>query len=404
MLVRAGPSTSSRWEPDPLLRSALDAVPAAIAVVDAIGCIAHSNAGWRALAGRMAPFGDLGGLVAPIDHDGSAYVRRLSSLEGPLGMAARRLAHAIQDAAAGRQAEATVEYRMRRPDGETPFAAVVTPLPGSKLVLVQHVDRSEAERATDAEAAALRLGLQAEALRSRSRRLERRIAAVGQELNRPLTPVRIELHLLQSGALGPLTPGQSKALAIAARNVERMAEGEGEFLRIPGEIAPPKVAFDLANLLRQAVDARQTEALQQGIRLSVHIQTVLPVSAQPDSLRDVLDRYLDLALAASPAGSAVAVEAASGSGHAVITVRDSGPGLTKREVKGAFEPWGGKGLRGSSGDLSLHHARCLVESDGGRAWAESDGPGQGLLLGFSVPLLAAGGFPADDAVSTVPGR
>ena len=397
MMARAGPSSSSRWEPDPLLRSTLDAIPAAIAVIDSVGCIAHSNAAWRSLAARTAPFGDLGSLVAPADHDGSAYVRRLSSLEGPLSMAARKLAHAIQDAASGRSGEARIEYRMRRPDGETPFAATVTPLPDTKLVLVQHVDRSDQERVNDAEAAALRLGLQAESLRSRARRLERRIAAVGQDLHTPLTPVRLELHLLQSGALGQLTPLQTKALALAARNVERMAEGEAAFMRIPTEIEPPKVAFDLGALLRQAADARQTEALQQGVRLSVHVQTVLPVSARADALRDVIDRFLDLALAASPAGSAVALEAGAHDGLAVITVRDSGSGLTARDVKGAFEPWGGQGLHASSGDLSLHYARSLVESDGGRAWAESDGPGQGLLLGFAVPLLAAGGFPSAPA-------
>src|SRR5688572_12313024 len=112
MMARTGPSPSSRWEPDQVLRSTLDAVPAAIAVIDSMGCIAHCNAGWRALAARTAPFGELGSLVAPVDRDGAAYVRRLSALEGPLSMAARKLAHAIQDTVAGRQAEARVEYRM----------------------------------------------------------------------------------------------------------------------------------------------------------------------------------------------------------------------------------------------------------------------------------------------------
>lgn len=395
MLARVGSTPSSRWAPDPILKAVLDAVPAPLAVVDAGGSLAHCNAAWRALANRTAPFGEMGSLVAPSDREGTPYARRLAAVEGPLSMAARRLAHAIQDAAAGRATDARVEYRMRRPDGETPFVATVSALPDTRLVVVQHLDVSDQERVADAEAAALRLGLQAEGLRSRARRLERRIAAVGQDLHTPLTPVRLELHLLQSGALGPITPGQSKALALAARNVQRMAEGEDAFLRIPGEISPPKVAFDLAVVVREAVDARQTEALQQGVHLSVRAERPLPVSAQPDAMRDVVDRYLDLALAASPAGSAVAVEAHTQDGEARVSVRDSGPGFNPREVKGAFEPWGGRGLHDRSGDLSLHHARGLVEADGGRAWAESDGPGQGLLLAFAIPLLAPGGFPQD---------
>ncbi|MFA5944037.1 MAG: PAS domain-containing sensor histidine kinase [Candidatus Thermoplasmatota archaeon] len=392
MLARMGAAPSSRWAPDPILRSLLDAVPTALAVVDGVGVLVHCNAAWRSLADRTAPFGELGSLVTPADHEGAAYTRRLAAFEGPLAMAARRLAHAIQDAVSERQPHARIEYRMRRPDGETPFAATITALPDAKLALVQHADLSDQERVADAEAAALKIGLQAEALRSRARRLERRIAAVGQDLHTPLTPVRLELHLLQSGALGALTPAQSKALAMAARNVQRMADGEGSFMRIPSEISAPKLAFDLAPLVREAVEARQTEALQQGVQLTVHNGVPLPVSAQPDTVRDILDRFLDFALAASPAGSAVVVEANAHDGAGVVTVRDSGPGLTVREVKNAFEPWGGKGLRDSSSDLSLHHARLTIESDGGRAWAESDGTGQGLLLAFSLPLLAAGGF------------
>ncbi|MEA3136677.1 MAG: hypothetical protein QOC71_958, partial [Thermoplasmata archaeon] len=350
-----GPAPSSRWAPDPVLRAALDVVPSAIAVIDSVGTLLHCNTAWRALAGRTAPFGELGSLVTPADHEGSPYLRRLAALEGPLSMPARRLAHAIQDTLNGRSVEARVAYRMRRPDGETPFEALVSLIPDAKVAIVQHMDCSEPERAADAEAAALRLGLQAEALRSRARRLERRIASVGQDLHTPLTPVRLELHLLQSGALGPLNPAQAKAMALAARNVQRMAEGEEAFLRVPGEIAPPKVTFDLAELARDAVDARQTEALQQGVQLALHVHKALPVSGQADSIRDVLDRFLDLALAASPAGSAVAVEASLHGADAVVTVRDSGPGLTARDVKGAFEPWSGKGLHDASGDLSLHH-------------------------------------------------
>jgi signal transduction histidine kinase len=391
-LARMGSSPSSRWAPDPVLRAVLDAVPAAIAIVDSLGSIAHCNAAWRALASRTAPFGEMGSLVAPADHEGTPYVRRLSAIEGALAMPARRLAHAIQDAAGSRASGSRIEYRMRRPDGETPFAATVSVLPDTKLALVQHVDLSDQERAMDAESAALRLGLQAESLRSRARRLERRIASVGQDLHTPLTPVRLELHLLQSGALGALTPSQSKALSVAARNVQRMAEGEEAFVRVPGEIAPPKVAFDLAALVREAAEARQTEAIQQGVQLTVRAATALPVSAQADAIRDVVDRFLDLALAASPSGSAVAVEAHVQDREAIVSVRDSGPGFTAREVKGAFEPWGGRGLHDPSGDLSLHHARSLIETDGGRAWAESDGPGQGLLLAFALPILAAGGF------------
>jgi hypothetical protein len=48
--------------------------------------------------------------------------------------------------------------------------------------------------------------------------------AVVHELNSPLTPITLQLHLLQSERLGPLTPTQQHSLAMVQRNLERLHE------------------------------------------------------------------------------------------------------------------------------------------------------------------------------------
>lgn len=394
MLVRSGPSSSRLWTPDAAVKALLEAVPSAVAVLDPHGHIACHNAAWAALGARTSPMGELGSLVTAADHDASPYLRRLAALDGPLAMPARRIARAAQEALAGRPHEARIAYRVRRPDGEEPFEAILSPMPSDKgpLVVLQHLDVGARERAAEAEALALEMGVEAEALRSRSRTLARRVAAIGQEMHTPITPVRLELYLLLAGSLGPLTPAQSRALEVAARNVARWAEGEQAFLRLPAAGDDEAVALDLTALAHDAVDARQTQALQQGIRLLVPARTPpLPVKVRPDLVRDALDRFLDHALAASPSGSAVAIEAQAQDGEAVVAIVDSGAGLSPRELRNAFEPWGGRRHEGGK-DLALHYARIEVERAGGRAWAESDGHGQGLLLGMAFPLLHGGGF------------
>src|SRR5688572_11824604 len=42
------------------------------------------------------------------------------------------------------------------------------------------------------------------------------------ELNTPLTPLRLQVHLLRSGAFGKANAKQRKAIAIMARNLERL--------------------------------------------------------------------------------------------------------------------------------------------------------------------------------------
>lgn len=386
-----GNSSNRLWAPDEAMLALLEANPTAVAVLDPHGNIAYRNAAWRDLGTRTASYGDLGTLVAAGDHEGSPYLRRLAALDGPLALPARRLARAAQDALAGRAHEARTPYRIRRPEGEEPFEALLVPLPTPKatLLAIQHVALGDREHAADAEAVALEKALQVEEAASRQRRLVRRMQALGRDLHTPITPVRLELHLLHNGSLGPLTPAQDKAIEVMRRNVQRWADREAAFQGLPVEPPAPATTFDLAALVADAVEARQTEALQQGVRLAGPGQVPsLMVHASPDDLRDVLDRFLDHALAVSTADSVVTVEAGRRGDEAHVAVLDAGPGLSARELRTAFEPWGGKRPdRGAS--LSLHVARLTIEKAGGRAWAESDGPGQGLLLGLGLPLAQA---------------
>lgn len=405
----AAPANASRamdrlWRPDATMEALLGSMPSALAILDPHGHIVFHNQAWTALGARTATYGDLGTLVTSSDREGTPYLRRLAALDGPLAMPAHRIARAAHDILAGRSSEARTPYRIHRPEGEQPFEAHLIPIPTAKAtyVALQHIDQGDHEHASDAEAVALEKALQVEEAASRQRRLVRRIQQLGRDLHTPITPVRLELHLLRSGAFGTLSPAQAKAVDVAYRNVERWSEREGEFQGMPNEPSAPAVHFDLAAFVVEAAEARRTQALKQGVRLAFPAGIpILPVHASPDDVRDLIDRLLDHALAASPADSVVTLEVRSVAGEAQVAVIDSGPGMTARELRTCFEPWGGKRPEPGA-SLSLHVARLHAEKAGGRAWAECDGPETGLLLGFAIPLLAGGGFKAADGSPTSP--
>ncbi len=392
MLARSGSAPSSHlWSTDRTHKALMDAVPVAMAVLDGSGRIAHCNSAWRELGGRTSPYGHLGSLVTADDADGTPYLRRLAALEGPLAMPAHRLARAAHDALEGRRTDARIEYRMRRPDGEQPYEALVAPLPSDvgSLALIQHLDTGDRDHALDAQAAALRLGLALEDQKAMERRLRHRMSDLGRELHNPITPVRLELHLLLTGALGELTAPQRRALGIVERNVQRWADGEHAFQDAPATAWGAPIDADLTALADAAAEARCTQALQLGVHL-VRPQGArpLPVRVPADLVGDVFDRFLAHALAASPSGSTVAVEAREHDGEAIVEVRDSGPSRSAREVRGLFEPWQGRAPSPDHVDLTLHHAAQGIQAAGGRVWAESDGHGQGLLLALAFPLRA----------------
>lgn len=396
MLLISRGTTSPNVSPhDPLVPSLLEALPVPTALLDGAGRIVHCNEAWRQLADSTTTFGDLGTLVTPADHPGSAYLRRLAALEGPLAAAAHRLAREAQEVLAGHRAATRVDYRRRKPDGEDSVEALVSALPSNSgaLALLQHAEVSDRERAADAQASALRLGLDAEIERAKRRSLQHRLASLSRDLHTPITPVRLELHLLANQALGPLAPAQERALEVITRNVQRWADSEQAFVRLSAQDWLPAANIGLGAVASASIDRLMPQALAQGVRLlRPSGKADWTVHASPDLLADVVDILIQRALTASSAGSTVAVEVGRRGDEAFLDVRDSGPGASPREVRELFAPWGGRRPDPAApAPFQLPYVRSAVEAAGGRVYAESDGAGSGLLLGLALPLAAVGG-------------
>lgn len=76
-------------------------------------------------------------------------------------------------------------------------------------------------------------------------------------------------------------------------------------------------------------------------------------------------------------------------GSVLVSVRDSGVGLTDEQRSQVFErfyridPSRSRALGGAGIGLAI--ARALAEAMDGRVWAESDGPGTGSTFFVSLP-------------------
>lgn len=81
--------------------------------------------------------------------------------------------------------------------------------------------------------------------------------------------------------------------------------------------------------------------------------------------------------------------AASVAGVATLSVRDEGPGLAPEQLEAVFERFyrvdtARSRAAGGSG-IGLAIVRALAEAMGGRAWAESAGPGRGATFLLALP-------------------
>src|ERR1039457_5112706 len=73
-----------------------------------------------------------------------------------------------------------------------------------------------------------------------------------------------------------------------------------------------------------------------------------------------------------------------------VRVRDTGPGIPKAELKQVFKRFyrvpGPLASRVKGTGLGLYMVRSVAKHHGGRAWAESEGPGQGSTFVMQLPI------------------
>lgn len=113
------------------------------------------------------------------------------------------------------------------------------------------------------------------------------------------------------------------------------------------------------------------------------------LDADPDRIVQVLRNLLDNAIKYSPEGGLIVVRGEVREDEVVISVADQGVGLTPEHVNRLFERYfRAKSLLGRhvvGSGLGLPISRTIVESHGGRIWAESK-VGEGTTLCFTLPL------------------
>jgi len=115
------------------------------------------------------------------------------------------------------------------------------------------------------------------------------------------------------------------------------------------------------------------------------------VEADPDRVAQVLRNLLDNAVKYSPEGGLVVVRGELGRDEVIVSVADQGVGIAPEHLNHLFEKFfrirSGLARHVVGSGLGLPISRTIIESHGGRIWAESQ-PGQGSVFYFTLPLHA----------------
>jgi histidine kinase len=222
------------------------------------------------------------------------------------------------------------------------------------------------------------------------RRLEL-VGDVAHELRTPLATLDGYLEGLQDGVVDPNAETWSLLRRETGR-LTRLVADLSELWRAEARQLPLAIEeLDASQVARDVVEQFRPQAEAHFLVVDATLPHGLMVRADRDRLAQVVANYLSNAIRYSPAGARVTIEARRMGGEFVLSVRDTGPGLTAEQRAHVFErfyridPSRSRALGGAGIGLAIVSA--LAGAMGGRAWAESDGPGTGST--FSVALPAA---------------
>jgi signal transduction histidine kinase len=248
-----------------------------------------------------------------------------------------------------------------------------------------------------------RLTAQNEQLRELDQMKDEFIAVVSHELRTPLTSIIGYLELLEDAEETGLaserrrfTAERHKFTAIMHRNADRLLRLVGDLLFLAGlqtgELAIEQGEADLPELARGAIETARSAAEQKHISLACAAAEVPVVQGDPGRLGQLLDNLLSNALKFTPEGGRVAVAVGVQGRSAVISVSDTGMGMSVDEQQHIFERFFrtelaiDQAIQGLG--LGLTIVKAIVDAHHGSISVHSQ-PGHGTTFRVRLPLRQA---------------
>lgn len=222
------------------------------------------------------------------------------------------------------------------------------------------------------------------------------LATVSHELRNPLNAILGWSTLLRTREMNK--DERIHGLQVIERNARvqlKLIEDLLDVSRIvSGKFAFSFVDLDVVKVIEAAVEAAQPVAAAKRIQFLSHaVDGGATVRGDAGRLQQVVGNLLSNAIKFTPAGGAVSVNLAVQPKYAVITVADTGEGISVEFLPFVFERFrqaDGSTTRVQGGlGLGLAIVRHLVELHGGTVTAESLGIGSGATFTVTLPLSTA---------------
>ena len=225
------------------------------------------------------------------------------------------------------------------------------------------------------------------------------VGVASHELKTPINVIIGYLELLQEGIFGALTPKQKEILYTIGRQANGLTRLVKRLLDISrfeasgGKLEARQVGLE--RLLKTLESSFSVLAMQRDIAFSVKHGEGLPsiVYWDEDRINEVLGNLISNAFKFTPRGGRVALSVDPVDGMVVITVADTGAGISAAQLPHIFDKFyqaDNQAQAASEGTgLGLAIAKEIVEAHGGETTVESL-VGEGTTFVVTLPVEAPG--------------
>jgi two-component system sensor histidine kinase SenX3 len=217
------------------------------------------------------------------------------------------------------------------------------------------------------------------------------INAVTHELKTPVASIRLYLETLQSRAVDE--EKKKEFYRIMLEDSDRLLQTIEQVLRTGRMGASRRLnltRIDLSQVIEESLE--RARALYRLAPEAISYRPTGPttIMGDADEVRAAVSNLIDNAVKYSGSNVRVCAETEVIDNVVELRVRDEGPGIPKTELKQIFKRFhrvpGSLATRVKGTGLGLYIVRSVAKRHGGRAWAESEGPGRGSTFVLQLPI------------------
>lgn len=233
-------------------------------------------------------------------------------------------------------------------------------------------------------------------LAARDREIEALVRALSHDMRSPLVTITGFVRLIEEDAASPEASELLKDLGLirdSANRMLRLLDDLIDYWRL-GRSDEPVSASPLDELVREALETLGSIVADRGVSVEVVGGPVMVWGRRRELVR-VLQNLIENAAKYMGDQERPRVEigwrmieaphGVSRTSELGIYVRDNGMGFAPDARERLFLPFERTHPSLPGAGLGLAGVRRIVEAQGGRVWAESDGPGKGACFWFSLP-------------------